>query len=188
MQRKQITLYLYSLLQNKEIPRTYSKWSHRIDYIIYSFNILTSIIQCGMTAFGELVSSDHRELYIDLPTISITKHINDEIPSSFQRTLKSSFPRSVRVYKCYLEKQITKNMIPDKIKSLLTIVAPRKLSAIEEQSLNNIESSITQIMIEAEKKTTKFNHNSPWSPGLHIAIKTLSIWKLIKPQITNHIS
>ena len=104
-----------------------------------------------MTAFDELISSDHRELYIDLPTTSITKHINDEIPSSLQRTLKSSFQSSVRVYKCYLEKQITKNMIPDKIKSLLTIIATRKLSTIEEQSLNNTDSSITQIMIEAKK-------------------------------------
>ena len=104
-----------------------------------------------MTTFGEIVYSDHRGLYIDIPTTSITKRINDEIHSSFQRTLKFSRPRSVRVYKRHLEKQITKNKIPDKIKSLLTIIATRKLSTIEEQSLNNTDSSITQIMIEAGK-------------------------------------
>ena len=141
-----------------------------------------------MTTFGEIVYSDHRGLYIDIPTNSITKHINDEIPSSFQRTLKSSCRRSVRVYKCHLETQTTKHKIQDKIKSLLTIAVTRKISVIEEQLLNIIDSSITQIMIEAEKKTNKFNHNYPWSPDLHTAIKTISIWKLIKHQITNHIS
>ena len=91
--------------KNKEIPRTYSKRSNMIDYILYSFNILTSLTQCGMTTFGELVSSDHRGLYIDIPTTSIIKHTTDEMPSSFQRTLKSSCPKSVRVYKRHLEKK-----------------------------------------------------------------------------------
>ena len=104
-----------------------------------------------MTTFGEIIYSDHRGLYIDIPTTSITKRINDEIHSSFQRTLIFSCPRSVSVYKRHLEKQINKNKIPDKIKSLLTIVATRKLSTIEEQPLNNTDSSITQIMIEAKK-------------------------------------
>ena len=188
----QQTINLKQNLQENEhfgsIPRTYLKGSNRIDYILYSFNILTSITQCEMTAFGELVSSEHRWLYIDLPTTSIEQHINDEIPSSFQKTLKSSCPRSVRVYKRHLENQITKNKILDKMKSLLTIVATRKLSAVEEKSLNNVYSSITQIMIETENKTNKCNHNYPWSPDLHIAIKTLFIWKLVKTQITNHIS
>ena len=35
-------------------------------------------------------------------------------------------------------------------------------------------------MIEAEIKTNKFNQNSPWSSELHITIKNLSIWELIK--------
>ena len=60
----QQTINLKQNLQENEhfgsIPRTYSKGSNRIDYILCSFNILTSITQCEMTAFGELVSSEHR--------------------------------------------------------------------------------------------------------------------------------
>ena len=43
-------------------------------------------------------------------------------------------------------------------------------------------------MIEAEKQTNKCNNKYPWSPDLHIAIKTLFIWELIKTQITDHLS
>ena len=140
----------------------------------------TSIKQCSMTIFGELFSSDHRGSYFDTPINSITKHRNDEIPPSFQRILKSSYPISVRVYNHYLEEKINKSKIQDTNKSLLNIVATRKLSACEEQSLNEIESRFTKIMIEAEIKTNKLNKNSPWSSEFHITIKTLSIWKLIK--------
>ena len=141
-----------------------------------------------MTAFGDLVTSDHRGLYIDLPIESISKPHQPDVNQHFQRTLKSSCPRSVRKYKKYLKKEITKREITNRINKLSIIVQTRKLNKMEEKELNNIDACITKIMLDAEKKTSQYQHNSLWSPELHIALKTFTIWTLIKTQLTTHVS
>lgn len=82
--------------KNVKLSNTHVKVSKRIDYILCCLNILTIITQSGMTAFGELVTSDHRELYIDIPTLSLLKPHTLNFSQSFQRTLKSSCPRSIK--------------------------------------------------------------------------------------------
>ena len=174
--------------KNNKLPNTHIKGSKRIDYILCSFNILKSINRSGMTAFGDLATSDHRGLYIDLPIESISKPHQPDINQHFQRTLKSSCPRSVRKYKKYLKKEITKREITNRINKLSIIVQTRKLNKMEEKELNNIDACITKIMLDAEKKTSQYQHNSLWSPELHIAIKKFTIWTFIKTQLTTHVS
>ena len=65
--------------KNAKLPNTHIKGSKRIDYILYSFNILKAIHQSGMPAFGELVTSDHRGLNIDIPIVSIRKPYQPDV-------------------------------------------------------------------------------------------------------------
>ena len=113
-----------------------------------------------LTAFGELASLDHRRLYIDLPTLPITKPHYPNLSQSFQRTLKSSCPKSVKMYKKHLKKEVTKHEIPNRIGKLKIIVKTRQLTKIKEKKLNKIDTSVTKIMINAERKTSHFIHNS----------------------------
>ena len=76
--------------KNTKLPNTHIKGSKRIDYILYSFNILKAIHQSGMTAFGELVTLDPRGLYIDLPIVSISKLYQLDVNQHFQRILRLS--------------------------------------------------------------------------------------------------
>ena len=69
--------------KNNKLPNTHIKGLKRIDYILCSFNISKSINSSGMTAFGELVTSDHRGLYIDLPIESISKPHQPDINQHF---------------------------------------------------------------------------------------------------------
>ena len=88
--------------KNVKLPNTHIKGSKRIEYILCSFNILKVINQSGMIAFGELVTSDHRGLYIDIPIVSISKPYHPDVNQHFQQILRSSCPRSVRNYKKHL--------------------------------------------------------------------------------------
>ena len=45
---------------------TYIRGTKQIDYILVSFNILKTLIQCGITAFNELTTNDHRGIHLDL--------------------------------------------------------------------------------------------------------------------------
>ena len=92
--------------KNNKLSNTHIKWSKRIDYILCSFNILKSINSTGMTAFGELVPSDHRGLYIDIPIESISKSYRPDVNQHLQRILRSSCPRSVRKYKKHLKQKL----------------------------------------------------------------------------------
>ena len=136
--------------KNAKLPNTHIKESKRVDYILCSFNILKTINRSGMTAFGELVTSNHRGLYIDLPIASISKSYQPDVNQHFQRLLRSSCPRSARNYKKHLQKYFTKREILNRISKLTIIVQTRKLNKIEEKELNNIDAYITKIMLDAE--------------------------------------
>ena len=97
--------------KNAKLPNTHIKGSKMIDYILCSFNILKAINRSGMTPFGELVTSDHIGLYIDLPIVSISKSYQPDASQNFQRLLRSSCPRSVRKYKKHRKTDITKRDI-----------------------------------------------------------------------------
>ena len=41
-------------------------------------------------------------------------------------------------------------------------------------------------MLQAENKVNVYKHNYHWSPELHIAIKTVTIWKLTLTQLKKY--
>ena len=67
-----------------------------------------------MTAFNELTTTDHRGLHLDLSYTKVMKQKLNEIPSPFDRQLQSKYPTSVRFYKTFLEKKITKQKLEEK--------------------------------------------------------------------------
>ena len=83
---------------------------------------------------------------------SLLKDKNITFPSPFNRKLQSKFPTSVRFYKRYLEKKITKQNSKSKVESLLKIAQQRRLKNVENDELDKVNKNITSIMIESEKK------------------------------------
>jgi len=104
----------------------------------------------------------------------------NELPSPFDRQLQSKCPTSVRFYKKFLEKKITKQKLEEKVSTLLTIAHKRILTQEEDESLNKLDNQITTIMLNVEKKIN-CKQTSPWSPELHITIRTVTLWKLTLP-------
>ena len=115
------------------------------------------------------------------------KQTANELPSPFERQLQSTCPTSVRFYKKFLEKKITQQKLEAKVNTLLTIAQQRTLTQEENESLNKLDNQITKIMINAEKKIN-CKQTSPWSPELHIAIRTVTLWKLTLTQLKTKIS
>ena len=78
---------LYDPLTNRhDLPNnisTYTRGTKQIDYTLVSVNILKALIQCGMTAFNELATTDHRGFHLDLSYNKDLKKKVIEHPSPF---------------------------------------------------------------------------------------------------------
>ena len=71
--------------------------------------------------------------------------------------------------------------------AILTIAQQRTITQEEDESLNKLDNQITMIMLNAEKRIN-CKQTSPWSPELHIAIRTVTLWTLTLTQIKTNIS
>ena len=69
---------------------------------------------------------------------------------------------------------------------MLTIAQEWKLTQEENDCLNKLDNQITMIMLNAEKKINS-QQIIPWFPELHIAIWTVTLWKLILTQLKTNI-
>ena len=117
-----------------------------------------------MTGFNDITTSDHCGFFLDLSRDIILKGKTTQIPSPFERQLKSNSPKSVRKYKHYLKQQTNKYNIESQIENILKKSKQRKLTKEEEVNLNRIDKRITKIMLRVEKKITNQHHNYPWIP------------------------
>ena len=93
---------------------TYIRGTKQIDYILVSFNILKTSIQCGMTAFNERITTDHRGIHLDLSYSKVMTQKVIEYPSLFNRQLQSKCPTSVRFYKKNQRKEGNKSKVRSK--------------------------------------------------------------------------
>ena len=141
-----------------------------------------------MTGFNDMTTSNHCGFFLDLTRDVLLKGKATTIPSPFKRQLKSKSPKSVRKYKHYLQKQVIKNNIEKQIEHILITSKQHKLTQEEEIDLNRIDQLITKIMLKAEKCINNQQHNFPWSPALHDAIRIVSIWKSILSQFKTKLS
>ena len=97
-----------------------------------------------------------------------------EAISPFSRKLQSNSPKVIRHYKKQLQKQIERGNVEQRAQNIHTIATKRKLTPLEEKELNNIDEEITAILLKAEKSIKGEQHNLPWSPRLHDAIKNIN--------------
>ena len=75
-----------------------------------------------------------------------------------------------------------KNNVKNRLDKIILILKDRKLSDNEEKELNQIDNIITSAMKKAESKTMGKFADEHWSPELHRAVRTLTIWKVILSQ------
>ena len=95
--------------------KSFLRYSERIDFILCSLAILTTVLRCDMTGFNEVPTSDYYGFFLGLTRDVLFKGKTTTIPSPFERQLQLKSPKSVRKYKHHLKKQIIKNNIENQI-------------------------------------------------------------------------
>lgn len=159
-------------------PSTYSRGTNRIDFLLVSTRLLTSVLRTGILPYNTPFLSDHRACYIDLDVISL---FSDRIPSIIPAKyhgLELQDPRIVNKYYNHLWKQIRYHKLDIKIQELYA-------SAVLQPTLNlgvqyeTIDKLLTEAMLYAESKSTKqYSTQYQWSPALKQAVYQVKNWQM----------
>ena len=120
---------------NHQNSKSYIRGLDKIDFLFCTYNILKTIILCGMTAFNEIIVSDHYGLFIYVKKDVVLKDKIVEEISPFSRKLQSNSSKVIRHYKKQLQEHIGKGNIEQRAKDIRTIATTRKLTSIEEKNL-----------------------------------------------------
>jgi hypothetical protein len=142
---------VFSYISNDEcnVP-TYVRGNKKIDYILTSESLLPFIKNLGCLPFYMYNNSDHRGLFVD-----ISEHIIDTKVELKQPTKRhigtNNSGYEIYTYKKYIDKQFKNHKIYNK-KEDLKRISHNTTKREFENILNNLDTTITEIMLAAEKK------------------------------------
>ena len=157
-------------------PRTFKFGSHCIDQIWLSTTVASTVTSLGIAPFDFFQISDHRAIYIDLDFKEILDNDMFQIPPIHYRRLKLSSVSSVQNYIKSIKSLSKKYKIKKKIKKLKRAFTKHGPTDDNIKLLNDIDSTITTIMLTSEKKCSRISSHckTPWSPKLKAALKEYS--------------
>jgi hypothetical protein len=157
-------------------PQTYHRGSTPIDGIWVSPSLLG--FPCGYLAFGDGLDSDHRALWLDLPTTLLFG--TEALPSSrmIGRKLTLNDPRIVQRYVESCEEQMEAKQLLQQAENLLHGIQG-SLSPGQICQWERLDKQWIQIAKEAEQKCRKFKCGAvPWSPEIGSSIRRILYWRL----------
>ena len=167
---------IHQYIHGPDDPETYNRGSTRIDYILISPTLAPTIKRAGITAYSEVIQSDHRMLFID---IDLNYALNLRLNKLFmnpRRGVTSSNPKSIKLYRKTLTKLLDNSNLEDRLSIIL------KSDQIDYDQLEAIDDELTNVMLKCDKQCMRISQ-TPWSPQLHKARANLRFWKLWLTQL-----
>ena len=137
------------------MPRTCKKGSQAIDHIWITGNILSTIHSAGYAPFDFLKVSDHRGLFFDFYYKEILDDDLFHLESHSKKRLKSSIPARVEKYMEVILDKWEENKFEERFRKISQNFQKNGKTHENEEALNILDTQITEVMINAEKKCSK---------------------------------
>jgi hypothetical protein len=165
-------------------PSTYSRGTQRIDFILVSSNILSSVLRSGLPPFDSIFFSDDRPSFVDFDATLLFKDSTSQLTPAKWRGLQLQDPRIVKKYYASLQKQLAYHKVPDKVAQLQTMAATNPKHHMLPITYNRLDQLITEFMLHTEKTSSKqYSTTFQWSPTLSKAVKPVRYWRLKLKQV-----
>jgi len=167
---------IVNVLQNQNVLekkiRSQNRGRKILDGIWMSAPLMDIHRQAGLAPFYDLITSDHRGIFLDLDLKNILDAPNIEFTQLRYRRLQSTIPKRAKAYMKELENQWSHRSLHKKIEQLQESHTTMGKEMLAEK-LNKLDSQIGEIMTASEKKCTLVNKMAihEWSPQLAQAIK-----------------
>jgi hypothetical protein len=157
---------------------TQQRGSKKIDYMLSSRNLIPYITKCGYVCFNEAFDSDHRALFCDISHNILSDNFTPN--SSRKRIIGSnSTNREGHRYIKHLHRNLVKNQIFEEVLKLEAAAASITNDTDKETLtgiLNNIDETITKLMLSAEDNSVSIKDLALWSPILAQSNLIIQFW------------
>ena len=161
--------------------------SKRIDIILVSREIISSIQNITYLDYDSITFTDHKPIMLDLNTKTLFKghQINSILTSA--RILNLGNPKKMNAYTSTILDELKKHKLENKIKEMENQF--RTLPRVDHPIKNYeaISERITRIQKHAENQCGKTPFGLDWSPELKQAGLIYLLWRTIVHHIHNHI-
>jgi hypothetical protein len=183
---QQLSKRLYNIHSTRHTgtaPPTYQRGSHPIDGIWVSPTLLSS--QCGYLPFGDGLISDHRPLWIDIPSALLFGTQPPPTSPMSSRRLTLMDPRVVARYIHLCETKLNAAGLQPRLDALLDSAGV--LTPLQAKEWESLDALWVSIMKEAEAKCRKFRCGAvPWSPEISQALHSIAYWRLSLKKLQGH--
>ena len=140
-------------------PPTYARGTKRLDYVFCTPNLLSSIKQCGILPYSEIIDSDHRAIYVDFDTQTLMGGDLAILSATPVRILRA---RDSKAREEYVE-AVAKYMEDHRVLQRLLEIS--KSETPDTTKIETIDRDISRAMAHAIKKIRKI-YTSPFSPQI----------------------
>jgi len=166
-----------SMMHGRSPLLTHQRGSKAIDGIYLSRQLLIGA-RGGFLAFGEVMSSDHRAVWIDIQAANVGMTQQETVVRPVGRRLKCQDPRIVVKYTKALAQDIDDRGWASQVKTLYTMAETSGWSAQHSNQYNELDKELTQAKLRAEQHCRKLSAGHiPWTPALTQAIQQIQYWK-----------
>ena len=170
-------------------PPTYHRGSEKIDFVLLSASLVSSIRASSILALHDGYLSDHRALLVDFDAHSLFMEETSPITQAGDRRLTSSSPREVHTYIESMRVHVAKHDLIVKVMRLKSLSETDQWSDKCGCEWEIIDKLLSDARLSSEGKcTAKLSGQVPWSPELQKAGRTFRYWRLrlselISPQV-----
>lgn len=162
---------------------TYNRSKNRLDYILVSQDLLSSIVQAGHHDFHELIqSTDHRGVYMSIKTEALFDSAEIDPTHLAHRRLQLHRRDVVNSYIAYLTEIYNNNKFWERTVDIVFKLKPPHNQETHHQlikSFDNLDKERQQYMLAAERKSgiAPKTDMYEWSPLLEKVGRTYIYWK-----------
>jgi len=129
-------------------------------------------------AFGEVMSSDHRAVWIDIQAANVGMMQQETVVRPAGCRLKCQDPHIVVKYTKALAQEIDDRGWALQVETLYTTAETSGWSAQHSNQYNELDRELTQAKLRAEQHCRKLSASHiPWTPALTQAIQRIQYWK-----------
>jgi len=129
-------------------------------------------------AFGEVMSSDHHAVWIDIQAANVGMTQQETVIRPVGRRLKCQDPRIVAKYTKALAQEIDDRGWALQVESLYTTAEMSGWSEQHSNQYNELDRELTQAKLRVEQHCRKLSAGHiPWTPALTQAIQRIQYWK-----------
>jgi hypothetical protein len=150
------TCCLIDPLARQHSPRPFSashkRESQRIDFILVSSGVHSSVVSSGCQSFYSTMHSDHRAYFIDFSSKELFANKGHEIAPPFITMLCLQYPWVVKIYWAALHAKLTERKVIEKLDVLMATTASNQWTSKHTTQYQLLDMIISQAMLQVERE------------------------------------